>query len=65
MQTMNRIAAEWLAVADALRQVRQQLCRLLHASHPVATHREATTVLVSGLDAAMALETLAQHLVEE
>ncbi len=63
--TDNRLAAELLATADALRQVRGQLVRLGFEAHPaVAGTPEARLVLVEGLDVAAALETLAGRLGE-
>jgi hypothetical protein len=61
-----RIAAEMLAVADALRQARAQLCRLVHEGRTAVRGQPATrTVAVEGLDVAAALETLAQRLKAE
>jgi hypothetical protein len=61
--TDNHLAAELLAVADALRSVCSQLCQLVHADHPaVAGQPEARLVLVEGLDVAAALEVIAQRL---
>jgi hypothetical protein len=61
----NHLAAQLLAAAEALRQVRGQLCRLVHADHAaVAGQPEARLVLVEGLDVAAALETLAGRLGE-
>jgi hypothetical protein len=61
----QRIASELLAVADALRQVRSQLCRLVAEAHPAVTGRPETSVaVVAGLDVIDALEALAGRLRE-
>jgi hypothetical protein len=58
-------AAELRAVADALRQVRQQVAFLVHAGDGRVVGRpETRTVLVDGLDLAAALEVLARQLAE-
>ncbi len=66
MPDHNRLAAEMLAVADALRTIRGSLARAVHTDHPAVTGRpEVRTVLVEGLDVAAALEALAQRIATE
>jgi hypothetical protein len=63
--TQQQFDAELRAIADALRQVRQQIAFLVHAGDDRVVGRpETRTVLVDGLDVAAALETLAKHLAE-
>lgn len=55
------LSAEMLAVADALRNVRHQLTRLIAEGHlPEGSFPDLTTVQVLGLDVANALERLAR-----
>jgi hypothetical protein len=61
----QRLANEMSAVADGLRQVRSQLCRLVAEAHPAVTGRPETSVaVVAGLDVIDALEALAGRLRE-
>jgi hypothetical protein len=63
--TGQRLAAELLATADALRQCRAAVARLVHADHGALAGQHATrTLLVEGLDVADALEVLAARLGE-
>jgi hypothetical protein len=57
----QRLAAEWLACADALRTCRAQLYRCLAAGETAITFNPQTTIaLCDGLDVAIALEQLAE-----
>jgi hypothetical protein len=61
----QRIAAELLACADALRAARTQLCRLVHEGHPLVQGQPETgLVLVAGRDVIDGLEALAGRLGE-
>lgn len=54
---------EMLALADALRHVREQIAFLVHAQDERITgHPETQTVLGDGLEVAAALEHLAERL---
>jgi hypothetical protein len=62
----NHLAAELLAVADGLRQVRAAVARLVHSDHAALAGQPATrTLLVEGLDVADALEVIAQRIATE
>jgi hypothetical protein len=61
----QRIASELAATADALRQVRSQLCQLVAQAHPAVTGRpETSVVVVGGLDVLSALKSLAARMGE-
>jgi hypothetical protein len=63
MNEHERIAREWLACADALRQARSQIYRLIAAGELAVLGRtETATVLCDGLNVAVALEVLAQRI---
>jgi hypothetical protein len=62
-QTTERLAAELLAVGDALRTARVQISRLVHEGNALASWNAVRTVMVEGLDVAAALEELAQRFV--
>jgi hypothetical protein len=57
----QRLAAEWRATADSIRQSRAQLYRLFAADEPpVTSHPQTNIALIDGLNVAIALEALAQ-----
>lgn len=62
-RTLARVAAEWLATADAIRQSRAQLIHLIHDRHPaIVGQRDTAIALLDGLNVASSLEALAQRL---
>jgi hypothetical protein len=57
----QRLAAEWLACADALRTSRAQLYRAIAAGSPAIVGNPQTSIaLCDGLNVAIALEQLAE-----
>jgi hypothetical protein len=59
----ERLAQEMLTSADALRQVRTALTRLVHdGHHGILGARETAIVLIDGLSVAGSLECLAGRL---
>jgi hypothetical protein len=65
VSTPERLAAELLAVANGLRNVRTALAKLVAEDKlPAASHPETYTTMICGLDVAGALERLAQRLAE-
>jgi hypothetical protein len=59
-EQVRSFAAELVAAASALRNVRSRLCQLIAAGHwPDGSFPDIATVQVQGLDVAAALERLA------
>jgi hypothetical protein len=63
---LDRLSAEWLAAADALRMCRTQLYRLVAIGDPaILGQLDTSVVLCGGLDVAQALESLAARIVAD
>jgi hypothetical protein len=64
MTTSTRLATECLSVADALRNVRAALQKVVHRDPPELARLfpEIAVISVAGLDVAKSLETLAELL---